>query len=70
MGERGGGVFQFRGRYTDEKPLVQALELSRAQFGEREWKEECSNAVVGLTKGGSRLPCGQLVSASGRQEGG
>ena len=36
MGERGGGVFQFRGRYTDEKPLVQVLELSRAKYGERE----------------------------------
>jgi len=35
-GGEGRGGLPFRGRYTDERPLVQVLELSRAKYGERE----------------------------------
>ena len=35
----GRGVFQWRGRYTDESPLVRALEESCARWAERETKD-------------------------------
>jgi len=46
------GVFQWRGRYTDVRPLVNAREESPARCGDREGKEMWRRAVAGFTSGG------------------
>jgi len=51
IGGTGRGVLQWRGRYTDERPLVRALEESCARWGEREGKDAWWRAVAGLNSG-------------------
>jgi len=53
-GREGRGVFQLRGRETNERLLVCALQPSGAQYEEREPKEGCRRAVAGLTLGGEQ----------------
>jgi len=47
----GRGVLQYRGRYTNLRPLVRALEESCARLAEREGKEVWRRAVAGVTLG-------------------
>jgi len=54
IGGTGRGVFQWSGRYTDEEPLVRALEESCARLGEREGKDAWRRAVAGFVSGGEQ----------------
>ena len=55
MGGTGCGDFQFRGRYTDLRPLVRALDESLALWVEREGKEAWRRAVAGFTAGREKI---------------
>jgi len=46
------GVSQWRGRYTDVRPLVKALEESPARYWDKEGKETWRRAIAGFTSGG------------------
>jgi len=52
IGGTGLGVFQWRGRFTDVRPVVKALEESLARCEDRDGKEAWSQAVAGFTSGG------------------
>jgi len=52
IGGTGLGVFQWRGRYTDLRPLVKALKESPARCANRDRKETWRRAVAEFTSGG------------------
>jgi len=52
IGGTGRGVFQFRGRWTDLRPLVRALDESGTRCPEMEGRERWRRAVGGFTLGG------------------
>jgi len=55
IGGAGRGVFQFRGRSTDLRPVVGAPEELRARWPQREGKEGWRRAVAGFTLGGEHM---------------
>jgi len=55
VGGTGRGVFQWRGRYTHERPRVRVLEESCARWGDREGKDAWRRAVAGCISGGEQI---------------